>query len=148
MATRDEMRRLYETHIDAENRADLEGVLATFGDDCFIDNVPLQTRIEGKHRVGAAYNLLFQAFPDSDRRLEGEAWGDDIFVGWGMWRGTMHGGYMGVSPTGRSIDLPFATFMSFADGLIRGERVFYDLATMCEQAGIPLDALRAAARTG
>ncbi|MFI9155122.1 hypothetical protein [Streptomyces sp. NPDC053367] len=34
---------------------------------------------------------------------------------------------------------------TFRDGLTAGESVCFDLATLCEQAGIPLDAVRAAA---
>ncbi|MET9377552.1 hypothetical protein ABZX98_26050 [Streptomyces sp. NPDC002992] len=41
--------------------------------------------------------------------------------------------------------MPFANFVPFQDGLMAGEAVYFDLATLCEQAGIPLDRIRAAA---
>jgi hypothetical protein len=34
----------------------------------------------------------------------------------------------------------------FSDGLIEGEKIYFDLATICEQTGLPLDALPAAAK--
>jgi hypothetical protein len=41
--------------------------------------------------------------------------------------------------------VPFANVVPFHDGLMAGEIIYFDLATLCEQAGIPLDAVRAAA---
>ena len=32
----------------------------------------------------------------------------------------------------------------YADGLMEGETIYFDLATLCEQTGLPLDAVRAA----
>lgn len=144
--TPEDMRRVYDEHIAAENRCDVDAVMATFDDECHIDNVPFAARVEGQRRIATAYRLLFAAFPDGNRTLEGYAAGPDVLAGWGLWRGTLLGEYMGVAPTGRSMEVPFVTIMSFGPrGLIRGERVFYDTLTLCAQAGIPVDALRAAA---
>jgi hypothetical protein len=41
--------------------------------------------------------------------------------------------------------VPFANVVPFRDGLMAGEIIYFDLATLCEQAGIPLEAVRAAA---
>ena len=145
--TPERMKGLYDEHIAAENRCDVAAVMATFEDDCFIDNIPFDVRVEGKRRIARAYTLLFSAFPDGSRTIEGHAAGDDALVGWGIWRGTLLGEYLGLPPTGRSIEVPFVTIMLYgARDLIRGERVFYDSLTLCDQAGIPIDAVRAGAR--
>jgi hypothetical protein len=34
----------------------------------------------------------------------------------------------------------------FRDGLMEGETIYFDLATLCEQAELPLEQIRAAAR--
>jgi hypothetical protein len=35
----------------------------------------------------------------------------------------------------------------FEGGLMSGEQIYFDLATLCEQAAIPLEEIRAAAAT-
>jgi hypothetical protein len=52
----------------------------------------------------------------------------------------------GVSPTGRSFVVPFANITPFRDRLIEGEAIYFDLATLCEQAGFPLAEVRENAR--
>jgi len=41
--------------------------------------------------------------------------------------------------------VPFANVVPFRDRLMAGEIVYFDLATLCEQAGISLEAVLAAA---
>ena len=43
--------------------------------------------------------------------------------------------------------MPFANVVPFEQGLMAGERIYFDLATLCEQARIPLEKIRAAAAT-
>jgi len=42
--------------------------------------------------------------------------------------------------------VPFANVVPFRDGLMAGEIIYFDLATLCEQAGISVDQVRAAAK--
>jgi hypothetical protein len=59
----------------------------------------------------------------------------------------MSGGeWVGVPPSGRSFAVPFANVTPFRDGLMLGESIYFDLATLCEQAGVPLDEVRAGAK--
>ena len=67
-------------------------------------------------------------------------------VVWGTLQGTSGGEWMGVPPSGRSFAVPFANVTPFRDGLMAGESVYFDLATLCEQADLPIDAVRAGAR--
>ncbi len=41
--------------------------------------------------------------------------------------------------------MAFANVVPFEQGKMAGERIYFDLATLCEQARIPLDEIRAAA---
>jgi hypothetical protein len=47
---------------------------------------------------------------------------------------------------GGSFAVPFANIVPFKDGLMAGEAVYFDLATLCEQAGLNTDEVRAAAK--
>jgi len=64
---------------------------------------------------------------------------------WGTLHGTSRGDWLGVPPGGGSFTVPFANVVPFRNGLMAGELIYFDLATLCEQARIPLDQVRAAA---
>jgi steroid delta-isomerase-like uncharacterized protein len=143
-----EMERLFRQHRDAEAARNIDGILATFVEDCFLETTPLGLRSEGRSQVRAAYQAFFTAFPDLAPEDEGMAFGDEAVIVWGSLRGSSGGVWMGVPPSGGSFAVPFANVAPFRDGLMAGEMIYFDLATLCEQAGLPLDAVRegAAAR--
>ncbi len=139
------MQRLFEQHRDAEAARDFDGILATFIEDCFLETHPLGLRSEGRSAARAAYEGYFTAFPDLAPDDEGEAFGDDVMVVWGTLRGTSRGEWVGVPPSGRPFAVPFANITPFRDGLMAGESIYFDLATLCEQADLPVDEVRAGA---
>jgi steroid delta-isomerase-like uncharacterized protein len=142
----EEMLRLFEAHREAEAARDIDAILETFAADCFLETIPLGIRSEGKEAVRAAYEAqFFTAFPDLAPDDEGMALGDDVIVVWGTLNGTSKGEWLGVPPGGRSFAVPFTNLVPFKDGLMEGEKIYFDLATLCEQAQIPLDDIRAAA---
>jgi steroid delta-isomerase-like uncharacterized protein len=144
--TAEEMQRLFEMHRDAEAAHDYDAILATFVEDCFLETQPLGLRSEGRAATRTAYEGYFTAFPDLAPEDEGYAFGDDVVVAWGTLRATSGGEWMGVAPSGRSFAVPFANVVPFRDGLMMGESIYFDLATLCEQAALPLDEVRAGAK--
>jgi len=144
---RDEMLRLFEAHRQAEKARDFDAILETFVEDCFLETMALGTRAEGRDAVRAAYqSQYFVAFPDLDPDDQGMAFGDDVIVVWGLLRGSSKGEWLGLPPGGGSFSVPFANVAPFKDGLMAGETIYFDLATLCEQAGLSLDDVRAAAK--
>jgi hypothetical protein len=144
---REEMRELFVRHRDAEAARDYDGILATFVEECFLETQPLGLRAEGAPAVRIAYEEgFFRAFPDLEPDDVGEAFGDDVMVVWGTLQGSSRGEWMGVPPSGGSFVVPFTNVTPFKDGLMHGESIYFDLATLCEQSGLPLDEVRAAAR--
>ena len=141
------MRRLFEKHREAELARDYDGILDTFVEDCFLETKALELRSEGRDAVRRTYEEgYFAAFPDLTPEDIGEAFGDNVMVVWGTLRGTSRGQWMGVQPTGRSFVVPFTNVTPFRDGLMEGEAIYFDLATLCEQAGFPLEEVRTNAR--
>jgi ketosteroid isomerase-like protein len=62
---RSEMLHLFEAHREAEAARDIDAILETFIDDCFLETVALGLRSEGRDAVRAAYEMqFFSAFPD------------------------------------------------------------------------------------
>ena len=140
------MIRLFEAHREAEAGRDIDAILETFAKDCFLETMPLGLRSEGKDAVRAAYEMqFFSAFPDLAPDDQGMAYADDAIAVWGTLRGTSRGEWLGVPPGGGAFSVPFANVVPFRDGLVAGELIYFDLATLCEQAGISLQEVRAAA---
>jgi steroid delta-isomerase-like uncharacterized protein len=144
--TPEEMKRAYDEHREVEEARDLDAVVNTFAEDCFLENVALGLRSEGRGAVRRSYEALFRAFPDLSPDSDGFAYGDDVFVTWGTVNGTFDGEWMGLAPTGRSFTCAFTNVVPFVDGKMQGERLMFDVANLCSQAGVPAEeVLRAAA---
>jgi steroid delta-isomerase-like uncharacterized protein len=145
---REEMLSLFKQHRKAEAARDFDAIMATFVDDCYLETVPpLNLRSEGRTAARAAYEGYFTAFPDLSPDDEGFAFGDDVSVTWGTLRGTSKGDWLGIPPSGRAFSLQFVNVARFRAGRMAGESIYFDLATLCDQVGLPLDKIRAAAQT-
>ncbi|MFJ3175283.1 ester cyclase [Streptomyces roseus] len=142
---RDVMFRLFTAHREAEARRDLGAVLETFVADCFLETVALGLRSRGQAATRAAYEGIFAAFPDLEPEDRGIAYGHDVIVVWGVLRGTSRGPWLGVPPGGGTFAVPFTNVVPFQDGLMAGESLYFDLATLCAQAGLDLARVRSAA---
>jgi steroid delta-isomerase-like uncharacterized protein len=141
-----EMLVLFEAHREAEAARDIDAILETFAADCFLETVPLGLRSDGRDAVRKAYELqFFTAFPDLAPEDEAIAFGEDVIAVWGTLRGTSRGEWLGIPPGGGTFAVPFANVVPFRQGLMAGEKIYFDLATLCEQARLPLEEVRAAA---
>ena len=141
-----QMEQLFRTHRDAEKRRDFDGIMQTFTENCYLETIALGSRSEGQAAARAAYVAYFTAFPDLTPDDRGVAFGDNVMVAWGRLNGTSGGDWLGVPPSGQSFAVPFTNIATFADELMMGESIYFDLATLCEQANLPLDAVRRAAK--
>lgn len=146
MTTPQQMKRVHDEHLEAEARQDIDAIMATYHDDCFHETIATGMKFVGKDAVRMQYEGFFTAFPDADPVQVSEAFGEDVLMDRSVFRGTLKGPLFGIAPTGRRIELPFARAVLFKDGLIHGEIGYFDLATLCEQAGIPIEQASAAAK--
>lgn len=135
----DEMKRLYLEHREVEEARDLDAVVATFDEDCFLENVALKSRARGRAEVRRSYETLLRAFPDLSPTSVGEAYGDDVFVTWGTVHGTMAGPWLGFEPTHREFTCAFVNVVPFRNGRMQGEQLFFDLPALCQGIGLPVD---------
>ena len=143
---REAMMSVFRLHREAEARRDYDAVMDTFTTDCYLETVALGLRSEGREAARASYVGYFTAFPDLAPEDQGFAAGDDVLVSWGILRGTSGGDWLGVPPSGRSFAVQFTNVSTFKNEHMRGETIYFDLATLCEQAGLSLGVIRAAAR--
>jgi steroid delta-isomerase-like uncharacterized protein len=140
-----EMKRLYLEHREVEEARNLEATVATFDDDCFLENVLLGTRASGREAVRRSYEALFRAFPDLSPTSVGEAYGEDVFVTWGTVHGTMDGPWLGIEPTHRSFTCAFVNVVPFRNGKMQGEQIFFDIPALCAGAGVSIEEVLAKA---
>ena len=124
-------------HIAAENSQDLAALLDGMTDDCFNLIVPDPHRLyAGPEEVARRYRGLWATFPDLKvemRRIVSIQ--EDAAVSEHTLSGTQRGSLFGVPPTGTLVEVETAVIWDIVDGRIRGETVYFDVATMLRQIG-------------
>ena len=126
-----------EQHIRAENRHDLDGVMATFGVGARYDDEPWDDHRHGYDGVRSYYTELMHALPDLAIEVNRRHVSSDGIVVEVAIRGTHLGSWRGLPPTGRRLDFPLCGVYTFdADDRLAGERIYYDRATVLRQLGI------------
>jgi hypothetical protein len=140
------LRTLARVYGAAKSRQDVGAALAVCSEDFVLETPCLGLASRDRKEAEQQLALFFHLFPDYRVSLEGMAAGDGVVACWGRAQLTWRGAFAGLAPTGRSADLPFVSIFPGAHGQLRGERFFFDLASLCEQTGLPLEAARGAAR--
>lgn len=146
MSDRKHLQGLVEGYARAKCRADVEGALAFCHADFQLDTIAFG--IVSRDRMEAADHLraFFHVFPDYDVTVDEMAFAPRAVACWGTARMTMRGDLLTVPASGRTATLPFVSTFGVAEGLLSGERFFFDLAMLCEQLDVSLAAVRAALR--
>jgi steroid delta-isomerase-like uncharacterized protein len=135
---REELEALVRRHLAAENAHDLAGTLATLHEDCVFEDVATFQVFRGRRGAEAYYRQWWDAFGVTVERAPGGAryWTEDgTYIAEAQYRGRHRGPFFGVAPTGREIEFRFVVILGFRDGLMAGERFYYDLARLLRQIG-------------
>jgi steroid delta-isomerase-like uncharacterized protein len=97
--------------------------------------------LNSREEVVAWFRKTFDAVPDlkmevEDVAIAGEAGHERVTVRWRM-TGTFSGApYLGIEPTGRSIDLRGMDLIDAEDGKVAGNNIYYDQLTFARQIGM------------
>jgi len=124
---------LWLEHARAENRRELDRLLATLRDQCEYEVVPLGQKWRGKDAVRAFYRGLWSAIPDVKLTLLNRVDAEDYVVEESEVYGQMQGPLFGVEPSGESVRYRVVIFFPVRDGLFTGERIYLDLAELARQ---------------
>ncbi len=128
---------IVEQHIRLENEHDLEGVLGTFGETARYDDEPWNEHYNGRDGVRQFYEQLMKALPDLEIVVQRRHVAEDAVVVEVRIRGTHLGGWRGLPPTGRQVDVPLCGIYTFdADDRLAGEKIYYDRGTVLRQLGV------------
>jgi steroid delta-isomerase-like uncharacterized protein len=133
--TNTERQAIVRRHLEAENAYRLADTLDTLTPDCLFEDVPLGERFTGHAGAAGYYQRWWRAFPDLTWVPRRRAFTEDGVVSELTARGTHKGDFWGLAATGRQIELPVTIFVTFAEGRMSGERLYYDLVTLLRQLG-------------
>jgi predicted ester cyclase len=138
------LRTLVRCYGSAKSQQDIGAALAVCSEDFRLETVAMGIEARGREEVEGQLETFFTAFPDYGVDLEGIATAAGVVTCWGRARMTWRGPFLGHAPSGKRADLPIFCVFPCADGKLRGERFFFDLASLCDQIDLPLAAVRQA----
>jgi predicted ester cyclase len=122
------IKRLWVRHSIAEDRRDIDGLVATLAPDCAYEIVPTGQRWEGHAGARAFYTELFAAFPDNAFALTEIVIGPQGVMEVATLTGTNRGPWAGAAPTGLPVSLQVLILFPWDAAAERfsGERIWFD----------------------
>lgn len=145
-ATRNELQALIQCHLEAENAHRMEDTLATLHPECVFEDVPMQRIFRGHDGAREFYRMGWEGLRTvvAPGKGDRQMWTDDgTYVAETRFAGVHAGPFLGIPPTGRAVAYRFTVFVTFRDGLMAGERFYYDLDGLLRQLGVDRPALAA-----
>jgi steroid delta-isomerase-like uncharacterized protein len=122
-----------QKYFDAWNRRDPAAIVATFAEGGTYCDPSAGQGLTGPAIAGYASGL-FSAFPDVSFEIASAATtGDGMIAAQWLMRGTNTGPFGGAPPTGRSVALPGADFITVEGEKIRSVQGYFDQKTLVEQ---------------
>lgn len=127
------IKRLWVRHSIAEDRRDIDGLIATLSPDCVYEIVVTGQRWQGHEGARRFYGELFGAFPDNAFALSEIVVGPQGVFEVATLTGTNEGPWAGVPPSGLRVALEVIIFFPWDPESERfaGERIWFD------RGGIP-----------
>ena len=120
------IRRLWQRHSNAEDRRDIDGLIATLTPDCVYELVPTGQRWEGHLGAREFYASLFAAFPDNRFDLTDIVIGPQGVCEEADVSATHAASWLGVPPTGERLEWKVVIWFPWDEErrLFRGEKVY------------------------
>lgn len=127
--------RMIDRHFRFEAEDDVEGVLSTMAPDVEHDVVGSPAGVlHGRQQARAFYDALFADLRGEKVTTVRRYYGPDFVVDESLWEGTAPGTPFGIEGGGRRLGFRLLhVFDMAADGLIRRENVWIDLASIMQQ---------------
>ena len=122
------IRRLWQRHSIAEDRRDIDGLIATLAPECGYEIVGTGLRWEGHAGARAFYTELFAAFPDNRFSLTDIVIGPQGVFEAVVLEATHVAAFAGLAPTGRHVSIELAILFPWDPVTQRfmGEQIFID----------------------
>jgi predicted ester cyclase len=126
------IKKLWIRHSIAEDRRDIDGLIATLAPACTYEIVGSGLRWEGHAGARAFYTELFAAFPDNTFGLTDIVIGPQGVFEAVVLEATHRAPFAGLAPSGRRVRLELAILFPWdpATRLFAGEQIFLDRAAL------------------
>jgi predicted ester cyclase len=126
------IKKLWIRHSIAEDRRDIDGLIATLAPACTYEIVGSGLRWEGHAGARAFYTELFAAFPDNTFGLTDIVIGPQGVFEAVVLEATHRAPFAGLAPSGRRVRLELAILFPWAPAmrLFAGEQIFLDRAAL------------------
>jgi predicted ester cyclase len=133
------IRRLWQRHSIAEDRRDIDGLVATLSPDCIYEILGTDLRWLGHAGARAFYTELFAAFPDNRFDLTDIVIGPQGVFEAATLTATHAGTFAGLPPTGRRVELRIGIHFPWDPATRRfgGERILVDRAALAGPVSQP-----------
>jgi steroid delta-isomerase-like uncharacterized protein len=105
-----------------------------FADD-FVDHTPQPGTTPDKAGVRVLYNRLREAFPDFRPEIHWQTVDGDVVTTYKIYHGTHLGDFLGVAPTGKTIQFETVDAMRVRDGKITDHWGVANLYSVLQQLG-------------
>jgi steroid delta-isomerase-like uncharacterized protein len=133
----EEYLQLLRRHMEAENAHQMKETLATLTKDCLFEDMPLGQVFRGQAGAREYYQIWWDAFSTTAHPERVYFTAQEAAVAEVRFQGTHTGSFLGIEPTRHEVDIPIAIFVTFREGLIAGERMYWDVATLLRQLDVP-----------
>jgi predicted ester cyclase len=122
------IKKLWVRHSIAEDRRDIDGLIATLARTCVYEIVPTGQRWDGHDGARAFSNELFAAFPDNRFALSEIVVGPQGVFEVATLTGTNLGPWAGVAASGLPVSLEVLILFPWDPATVRflGERIWFD----------------------
>ena len=126
------IRRLWIDHSKAEDRRNLDGLIATLTPDCVYEIEPTGQRWIGHAGARQFYRSFLGAFPDVKFELTDIVIGPQGVFEVATMTGTHLGPWNGIAPTGRPVRATVLIFFPWdrAAGKFSGEKIYIDVGRL------------------
>lgn len=126
------IKRLWVRHSIAEDRRDIDGLVATLTGDCVYELITTGQVWHGHAGARAFYTELFAAFPDNHFGLTDIVIGPQGVFEAVVLEATHLGPFAGLEPTGRRVRLELAILFPWDPATERftGEQIFIDRSAL------------------
>lgn len=125
-----------EAHLKAENEHRMKETLDTLHPECDFEDVAMGRIYHGRAGAEEYYRRWWTAFDLKVKGKKRHFTEEGRIIAETSYFGTHVGDFFGVAPTGRPIEMRLAVIIGFRDGLMDGERFYYDLASLLRQLGV------------
>jgi steroid delta-isomerase-like uncharacterized protein len=133
--TRPEISDMITRVLEAWVRHDATALANFHAEDGIVESPFAGGQTRGREAIAKVYEAFFRAFPDLTMHTDEPVIDGDRVVLVTHLSGTDRGGFMGLHPTGRAVEVPMVLLFDLENGLIARERRIYDFTGLAVQVG-------------